>query len=142
MAELTTPAYRIPDEETIQAIIRHVMKVSKTVRSQTLFHKLIAERLRENGSDLLLKLSPQRLRRIAVGMPGMRLTIHCRDSNETFRRRLCPVCGSEMEIIKNQTLYGWTVNTGKLCRSCNYWTGSRMRKPVRYVFTYDEEKRG
>jgi hypothetical protein len=142
MVEEEHQPYRIPDEDTIKEIVHRVMKDNGTIRSQTLFHRLIVERLRSLDPGFSLKLSAPRLRRIAASMSGMKMTIHCRDSDENFKGNRCPVCGSNMAVIRNQTLYGWTVNTGKLCNTCSYWTGTRMRKPVRYVFSLEQPSGG
>jgi hypothetical protein len=141
MADEVRPAYRIPDEKMVQTIVHQVMKDNGIIRSQTLLHRLIKDKLKEMDADVSLKIAPQRLRRIAAGMPGMKMMIYCRESNEVWKGNRCPVCGSSMQTIRNQTLYGWTVNTGKFCPKCNYWTGGRMRKPVRYVFMLDESDR-
>ena len=46
----------------------------------------------------------------------------------------CPVCGGELKVIKNKTLYGWNISLGYICTQCPYWTGQKKRVPVRYVF--------
>ncbi len=48
--------------------------------------------------------------------------------------RLCPVCGSGLEPIRNSTLDGPRVELGARCRSCGYWTHLKRRVPVRYSF--------
>lgn len=44
----------------------------------------------------------------------------------------CPVCGEKLKPVKNQTLYGWVVVVEKKCTQCGYWTGKKIRRPVRY----------
>jgi hypothetical protein len=129
-------SYRIPREGIVREILYSVMKDHVTIRSQTLLHKLIESRLGELEPGERFRLSPERLRRIAATMQGVKMMIHCRESEEPFTGTRCPVCSSQMRPIRNQTLYGWTVNTGKLCPVCGFWTGTKMRKPVRYVFIY------
>jgi hypothetical protein len=132
------PGYRIPKRELVEIAIYKVLDEALTVRSQTLFLKLVMSRLRElNGGGF--RLSGQRLRRIAASLDDVDLIIHCREGSRKNRRTLCPVCGTRMENIQNSTLYGWTVNTGKNCPTCSYWTGSHRRIPVRYVFTTEKE---
>lgn len=134
--KVTSDRYKIPREGAVRDILYSVMKDHVTIRSQTLLHKLIEARLQELEPGEHFKLSPERLRRIAATMQGIKMMIHCRESEEPFTGTRCPVCASQMRPIRNQTLYGWTVNTGKLCPICGFWTGSRLRKPVRYVFIY------
>ncbi|MBN1390220.1 MAG: hypothetical protein JXA22_06225 [Candidatus Thermoplasmatota archaeon] len=131
--------YRIPREEVVITAVRGILNEAMTIRSQTLFHRLIMARLKEMGLDRF-KLSPRRLRRISAKMEEVYLVIHCREGARRSRRTRCPVCGTGMQDIKNSTLYGWTVSTGKFCPVCHYWTGTRERIPTRYVFTIEKEK--
>jgi hypothetical protein len=129
----------LPAADTVREVITEVMREAMTVRSQTRFHDLVIERLRLRSEERV-KLSGVRLRRIAAGMDGLELIIHCREGDRRPHRTKCPVCGSKMEDIKNSTLYGWTVSTGRTCPLCHYWTGARERVPIRYVFTMDKER--
>ncbi|MCU0798868.1 MAG: hypothetical protein MUC62_04270 [Candidatus Thermoplasmatota archaeon] len=138
-SERKKPGYRVPRADKVREIIAEVMKDAMTVRSQTRLHDLVMERLRTRNEERV-KLSQKRLRRIAAGMEGLELIILCRDGDRRDHRTNCPVCGTRMDDIKNSTLYGWTVSTGKLCALCHYWTGSRERIPIRYVFTIDRER--
>jgi hypothetical protein len=131
--------YRIPSRQMVEQAVSDVMNEAFTVRSQTLFQRLVLSRLKEmDGAKF--KLSGRRLRRIAAGMDDVDLIIHCREGERMNRSATCPVCGSRMENIQNNTLYGWTVTTGKTCTTCSYWTGVRKRIPTRYVFTIEKEK--
>jgi hypothetical protein len=137
--ERRKPGYRVPNADKVREVIAEVMKEAMTVRSQTRFHTLVTERLRLRSEEKV-KLSEKRLRRIAAGMEGLELIIHCREGDRRPHRTNCPVCGSRMEDIKNSTLYGWTVSTGRFCPVCHYWAGARERVPIRYVFTMDRER--
>ncbi|MFW3145481.1 MAG: hypothetical protein ACMUIE_01555 [Thermoplasmatota archaeon] len=131
--------YRIPAESTVASVITEILEDALTVRSQTRFHKLVLGRLKErNGGKF--RLSAERLRRIAARMENVDLIIHCREGSRTSRKSICPVCGIAMGDIKNSTLYGWTVSTGKYCSVCGYWTGTHERIPTRYVFTVEKER--
>jgi hypothetical protein len=131
--------YTIPREETVVEAVMDILKDAMTIRSQTLFHKLVKAKLREKGMKRF-RLSPQRLRRITAKLENVDLLIHCREGERRSRRSVCPVCGTIMIDIRNSTLYGWEVSTGKACTTCSYWTGSRERIPTRYVFTLEKER--
>ena len=131
--------YSIPKEEIVIEAVMSILNEAMTIRSQTLFHRLVIGRLREMGLGRF-KLSPRRLRRITARLDEVDLLIHCREGPRRSRRTRCPVCGTSMEDIKNSTLYGWTVSTGKACPVCNYWTGTRERIPTRYVFTVEKDR--
>ena len=133
------PAFRIPSNSRVEDIIGSIMQEALTVRSQTLFHKLVLLKLKENDG-IPFRLSAKRLRRIAANMKDIDLIIHCRVGKRSSNMVNCPVCGSKMGDIKNSTLYGWTVQTGKACPVCSYWTGKKKRIPTRYVFTTEKEK--
>ena len=131
--------YSIPKEEVVIEAVRSILSEAMTIRSQTLFHRLVMTKLREMGV-VKFKLSPQRLRRITAKLDEVDLLIHCREGKRKSNRVRCPVCGTSMDEIKNSTLYGWTVSTGRACPTCSYWSGSRERVPTRYVFTVEKEK--
>ncbi|MBN1540319.1 MAG: hypothetical protein JW939_09265 [Candidatus Thermoplasmatota archaeon] len=131
--------YRIPKEEVVISVVRAILGEAMTIRSQTLFHRLVMTKLKEQDGGRF-KLSPRRLRRISAKLDDVYLVIHCREGGSRSRRTRCPVCGTSMQDIKNSTLYGWTVSTGKFCPVCHYWTGTRERIPTRYVFTIEKEK--
>lgn len=115
-----------------------IMNEAMTVRSQTRFHRLVLSKLKEiTQGDV--RLSAVRLRRVAAKMVNVDLIIHCREGKRKNRRLKCPVCLTPMDDIKNSTLYGWTVATGKSCPTCSYWTGPKQRIPIRYVFTIEKE---
>lgn len=132
--------YRVPSADTIKAILLKILRENKTIRSQTRLHSLIVRSMAASEPNSRYRLSQERVRRIAASMPEIKMLIHCRDSEETFNSKTCPVCASPLEMIRNQTLYGWVVNTGRACGTCGYWTGSKMRKPVRYVFIFEQER--
>lgn len=138
-AENRRTSYRIPEAELVREAIRSILDEAYTVRSQTLFRKLVLSRLQEMDGDRF-KISPVRLRRIAANMKDVELIVHCREGERSATRINCPVCGSRMTDIKNSTLYGWTVPSGKTCPVCSYWYGSRIRIPTRYVFTVEKER--
>jgi hypothetical protein len=131
--------YSIPREDLIKGIIHRIMDGNVTVSSQRRFHSLIMKELEKTDGDVDYRLSPKRLRRIASSMDSVDLIIHCREGKRRYRGKNCPVCGAPLDSIKNSTLYGWTVSTGKVCDRCGYWTGKRRRIPIRYVFTTEKE---
>ena len=133
------PRYRIPSKDLVEDAVMNVLNEAYTIRSQTLFHRLVLTRLKNMDGENY-RLSAERLRRIAAGLDDIDLIIHCREGERMNRRKICPVCGTRMENIQNSTLYGWKVNTGKTCPTCSYWTGTRRRIPIRYVFTIEKEK--
>jgi hypothetical protein len=138
-AKKPIPSYRVPGVELVEEAIRSILDEAFTVRSQRLFRRLVMSKLKDMDGDGF-KISPVRLRRIAARMEDVDLIVHCREGERAPNRSICPVCGSRMKDIKNSTLYGWTVPSGKACTTCSYWFGSRNRIPTRYVFTVEKER--
>ena len=135
------PNYRIPTDDTVTALIIDVMRETPTVRSQRLLHKLVSERIAGSNGNDSYRISERRIRRLAALSRSIELQIYCREGEEREFRNICPVCGKEMKPIRNATLYGWTVSTGRACDLCGYWTGKKERIPTRYVFmTVSEAK--
>jgi hypothetical protein len=129
--------YSIPGEDTVREAVLDIMDGNVTIRSQRRFIGLVLSWLKGRNRDY--RLSAERLRRIAARMDEIDMIIHCRESGKAYRGSRCLVCGSAMDSIKNATLYGWTVSTGKICQTCGYWTGVKKRVPIRYVFTTEKE---
>ena len=46
----------------------------------------------------------------------------------------CPVCGSQMVNVKNETLYGWEVTLQRKCTVCPYSSGKHRKVPTLYIF--------
>ncbi|MBN1540167.1 MAG: hypothetical protein JW939_08495 [Candidatus Thermoplasmatota archaeon] len=131
--------YTIPREEVVIEAVMDILNEAMTIRSQTLFHRLVKAKMREMGLRRF-RLSPRRLRMITAKLDNVDLLIYCREGERRSRRSMCPVCGASMIDIRNSTLYGWEVSTGKACKTCSYWTGARERIPTRYVFTLEKER--
>jgi len=124
--------YKIPPQDIVIEEMQRILADSKVINSQQRLQKILIRELKKKDPDY--ELTPQRLRRMAVKSGEITLEIHCRDSPEKAESTTCPVCGSKMQSMKNKTLYDWEVVVGHRCTLCGYWTGSKKRIPVRYVF--------
>ena len=132
--------FRIPKARDVRAAVLEVMREMGCIDSIVLLRELVLDKLRE--SDDRYALSPRRLRKIMARMEELTIVISTSESRDMTRRlggdkalvklTRCPVCGSKLKPIRNQTLYGWIVVIEKKCPVCGYWTGTRIRKPYRY----------
>ncbi len=129
-------SYRIPTEDTLIEVISEVMEEHQMFTSQRRFSAAVSETLRRRDPEA--RVSPERVRRIAILNGLVRLEIHAADTEERSRYRRCPVCSSKMRRLKNMTIYDGTVTNGYRCTVCPYWTGMRKRVPNRYVFHVEE----
>ncbi len=126
-------AYKIPKDEEIEEILQRVMKVRRIVESQAELKREVMKHLQRRNKEY--KISGRRLRRIALKMDTIKVEIRCKLTNEeVIDMKACPVCGSKMEKIENMTLEGEKITVGFKCTFCPYWTGNRLRVPIRYIF--------
>jgi prepilin signal peptidase PulO-like enzyme (type II secretory pathway) len=125
--------YKIPKDEDILKSIKNVMNSFGVINSQTKLKELVERDLHE--SDPEFKVSPKRLRILALSSDDVSVEIHCRESDTKKAMSRCPVCNHKLKLVKNKTLYDGVVIIGHECTHCSYWTGMRRRIPIRYVFS-------
>ncbi len=125
--------YLIPDEELVKDALLRVMSEKVVVESQAELLREVLKHLRRY--NLEYTISGRRLRIIALKIPDIQVEIRCKVTRRVVEdMHTCPVCGGEMIKIENMTLSGGSVVTGFRCTSCPYWTGKKLRVPVRYIF--------
>lgn len=124
--------YRLPDEKRLRSVLAEVVESSGGVRTLGRLADLVGEALARD--DPRYRVSRERLRRVAVTSAQIRVQIHTRRSPSRRLREACPVCGSRMKRLENQTLSGTRVVLEARCPTCPYWTGRARRIPTRYVF--------
>jgi uncharacterized protein with PIN domain len=127
--------YRIPSSDLLVDVIREVVKKHLTVSSQRKLTGLVLRRLMDIDNEYAA--SEERIRKVTIDSGVAKIEIHCRESEEKSRYSRCPVCGSKMTRIRNETVFGGTVTLGYKCTKCPYWTGLKRRIPIRYVFYGD-----
>lgn len=127
------PRFRRPPAELVQRAARRVVRGGRaSFNSQVAFRAALLEVLRRE--EPLAALGGLRLRRLLVGVPGLRLRVRYRERPNSGTPKACPVCGSGLEPIRNRTLSGETIVLGQRCTRCDYWTHAARRVPVRYSF--------
>ena len=126
--------FRRPPAELVQRTARRVVRGGKaTFPSQSAFRAALLHQLRRD--EPLATIGGQRLRRLLVGVPGVRLTVRYTERDDPRPLDHCPVCASSLVPIRNRTLTGDVVTLGQKCSRCEYWTHRLRRVPVRYVFS-------
>lgn len=126
--------WALASDEAIRTAIEDVLRERRIVRSQHKLKELVQARLAQEYPGV--KVSEPRVRFLAVNLPTVQLDIHCRFTDTRTAMSRCPVCGSELRQVKNQTVFGGTVTLEHRCRKCPYWTGVKRRTPTYYIFTY------
>jgi hypothetical protein len=126
-----TPSYRRSSDEEVVRAARRLVRGSKAVfTSQNEFRAAVTRYLRHE--DPLAVIGGRRLRRLLVGVPGIRVAVRYTEREDGRALTVCPVCGSELRPIRNQTLGGEPVVLGQRCTRCDYWTHRARRVPTRY----------
>jgi hypothetical protein len=128
------PRFRRPDAELIRRAARRVVRGGRAYfPSQSSFRNALIAQLRKD--EPLATIGGNRLRRLLVGLPGVRVQVRYTERPNQAPPEVCPVCGSALEPIRNRTLTGETVTLGRRCRKCEYWTHLARRVPIRYTFS-------
>jgi ribosomal protein L34E len=126
--------YRRPPSELIGRAARKAVRGGRaSFPSLLAFRAAVLEELRRDEPQAAL--GGRRLRRLLVGVPGVRLSVRYTEKPGLGPPDACPVCGSELGPVRNRTLTGETVVLGRECRRCSYWTHGSRRVPVRYAVT-------
>jgi hypothetical protein len=126
--------YRRAPAELVQRAARRVVRGGKaTFSSQAAFRAALLEHIRRD--EPLAVVGGRRLRRLLIGVPGVRMSVHYTERHDRRPLLECPVCGSELTPIHNRTLGGETIVLGQRCTRCDYWTHAERRVPVRYIFS-------
>ena len=126
-------SYKIPSDDEVLTSIKNVMNNLGVVNSQTKLKELVERDLHETDKDF--RVSPQRLRVLALSSDSVTVDIHCRESETKKSISKCPVCNHKLKLVKNKTIFDGVVIIGHECTNCPYWTGMKRRIPTRYVFT-------
>lgn len=127
------------DDAAIVDAARRVLASAKSVVSQREMHIQVLRELRQHNSKAVV--TAERVRRILATQPFVRLELRARKGPQEKVLNRCPVCGTRLERVKNQTLFGGEVTLTLRCPACGYWTGKDKRIPTLYIFHYQAATR-
>jgi uncharacterized C2H2 Zn-finger protein len=127
-------AHRVPDDETVVAAARSVLREAKSVVSQRELRRLVLLELRR--ADKTFSLGGERLRRLMAHQDFARVELRARKGSREKILTKCPVCDERLVRQKNQTLFGGEVTLTLRCPRCGYWTGKEKRIPTLYTFHF------
>lgn len=119
---------RLRDEEVVAVLVKVILEEG-TVSSQTRLAELVNRSFRNR-----IRVSPERVRVLAVKSGLVSVAIRTRTLGETPELARCPVCRGKLRRTANRTLSGATASTGYKCTRCAWWTGREYRVPQHYVF--------
>lgn len=124
--------YKRPEEEIILEAIRNAFNERRTMESQRQLRDRVLKELRK--TDPGLTVSGSRIRRLAITSGIAKVDITWRETDRKTARFRCPVCGSELKPMKNETVFGGTVTLGFKCPACPFRSSMKRQEPTRYVF--------
>ena len=131
--------FRRPGVELVARAARRAVRGSRaSFPSLAAFRAAVVETLRRD--EPLATVGGPRLRRLLISVPGVRMTVRYTERPDGPLPARCPVCGAELEPIRNRTLTGETVELGRGCPRCAYWTHAARRVPVRYTVSRGEPR--
>jgi len=126
--------FRRPADDLVRRAARRVVRGGKaSFTSQVAFREAVLAVVRRD--EPLATVSGRRLRRLLIGVPGVRLSVRYTEQPGRSLPESCPVCGAALAPIRNRTLTGDSIVLGRRCTRCDYWTHGSRRVPVRYLFT-------
>jgi len=126
--------YKIPPSTVVLEIIMKHMEKNKIMYSQTELYNYVKEDLNELNNDFAI--TPTRMRKIALNSGKLHLEIiYKKTLFDSYGIKKCPVCGHKLKDVVNRTIEGLVTNAGYKCIFCNYWTGTKKRIPMRYIFS-------
>lgn len=130
--------YSIPSDEEIVDALENILSRMKGIDSLKKLRRLVIKELRMKDNDLTV--GSERLRKLAVTAPFVKTEIETTQAQgkQDLKGR-CPVCGGELEMTKNETIFGGEVTLGYVCSRCPYWTTLKRRIPTRYRFEYKKK---
>jgi len=100
-------------------------------RSQEKLGELVEIELKD--IDRSFQISPERVRRIALEIPGIDVKVETRKSRGK-RPDKCPVCSKELDSLYAENLDGERIQVGFKCSSCGYRGEIEEFDPMRYEF--------
>ena len=130
-------SYHISSDDQIKSVIKKVLKKFRTVNSQNKLKNLVEKEL--NTKKKKIGITSSRLRNIALNSNFVKLEIHTREGDPKKLMSKCPVCKSDLNRVKNLTIWGGEVTIELNCKKCGYWTGKKKRIPTRYIFHLKKE---
>lgn len=125
--------WKFATDEAILEAVGRALEGRKTMGSQRELRERVLRELKK--TDPALTATGVRIRRLAIRSGLAHVDIQWRGTDKRTARFRCPVCGSELKAMKNETVFGGTVTLGFSCPVCPFRTTIKRKEPTRYTFT-------
>jgi len=126
-------SYRIPKDDDIAKAIENCLARSPRVRSMKVLCDLVTTEL--YCVDETFRVSSARIRKVGIERGLFDLEIRYAHRNENVPYGKCPVCGGNLESVRNRTLDWKTVELSRDCKACGYSAKADASRPARYIIT-------
>ncbi len=125
--------WRLPEDDVVVEAVRRALEARRTMGSQRELRERVLRELRRE--DPKLTASGPRIRRLALTSGLARVEISWRETDRKVALFKCPVCGSRLRPMRNETVFGGTVTLGFRCPVCPFRSGIKRMEPTRYEFS-------
>ncbi|MCD6367851.1 MAG: hypothetical protein J7L45_02070 [Candidatus Aenigmarchaeota archaeon] len=122
---------KIPKEDLVKRIIYQTLKKRGIVHTQEELANLVKDELKKINKNFTI--TPNRVRRIAIHVDGVEITVKTKKSNLGEPKR-CPVCGNKLTPVYGKNLLGEKIVLGFKCNVCNYRGDEKFFAPMKYEF--------
>lgn len=125
---------KIPSKEKIIEEILNAVKRSLKIESQEELCEIVLRILKRQDKNY--SLSPQRVKRLALTIPGIEVKAETKKSVRLKKIDNCPVCKSMIAELKGRNLLNQEMIIGFKCVNCAYQSDLEAFMPMKYSFVW------
>jgi len=122
----------IPSKSKAIEEIKQVVSRRLKVESQEELSKLVLRKLKKENKSFTL--SPQRVKRLALSIPGIEVKAKTKKMPKIKKIEECPICGSKIVPLKGRNLLNQKITIGYKCVNCAYQCDLEAFMPMKYIF--------
>ncbi len=122
---------KIPKKDKIIEEIKKAVSARLKVESQEELCKLVLRRLKKENK---YSLSPQRVKKLALTIPGIEVKAKTKRMPKIKKIDKCPICRSIIIPLKGKNLLNKEIVIGYKCVNCAYQCDLEAFMPMKYIF--------
>lgn len=125
---------RIPPKETVEQLIKDVVRERLKVDSQERLCYLVLKRLKQLNQSYVI--TPRRVKNLALGIKEIEVKVKTKKSFSIKKIEKCPVCGGRLLPAYGKNLMNKRILIGYRCEQCEYVSDIESFLPMKYVFVW------
>lgn len=129
---------KIPSKIKVIEEIKQAVRRRLKVESQEELSKLVLRKLKKEDKNFTL--SPQRVKRLALAIPGIEVKAKTKKMPKIKKIEECPICGSKIVPLKGRNLLNQIITIGYKCVNCAYQCDLESFMPMKYAFVLKSAK--